>query len=127
MKYMMIVCFDPAINVPDSDVPDIDDWVGEMDGRGVRLEGRPLSPDEATTVRVRNGEVLRRRVVVRGAGRPGGWAVQRGQANRRHARQVSGSATTADQWRAARTARCSATMVSSSSSSDSVLPATTQD
>ena len=58
MKYMMIVCFDPAVNVPDTDVPDVDDWVSEMDGRGVRLEGRPLSPDEATTVRVRNGEVL---------------------------------------------------------------------
>jgi hypothetical protein len=58
MKYLMIVCFDPAVNVPDSDVPDIDDWVKEMDGRGVRLEGRALSPEEATTVRVRNGELL---------------------------------------------------------------------
>ena len=57
MRYLMIVCFDPT--VPETDeAPDIDDWVGEMDGRGVRLEGRPLSPEEATTVRVRNGEVL---------------------------------------------------------------------
>ena len=51
MRYMMIVCYDPT--VPETgDAPDIDDWVGEMDGRGVRLEGRPLSPEEATTVRV---------------------------------------------------------------------------
>jgi hypothetical protein len=37
---------------------DIDSWVSEMDGRGVRLEGHPLSPENATTVRVRSGEVL---------------------------------------------------------------------
>jgi hypothetical protein len=59
MKYMMIVCYDPAIKAPETgDGPDINDRVSEMDGRGVRLEGHPLSPDEATTVRVRNGEVL---------------------------------------------------------------------
>jgi hypothetical protein len=56
---MMIVCFDPAMkSAEDDDGMDIDSWVGEMDGRGVRLEGHPLSPDEATTVRVRGGEVL---------------------------------------------------------------------
>jgi hypothetical protein len=59
MKYLMIVCYDPTITAPEDGNPqDTDDWVTEMDGRGVRLEGRPLSPDEATTVRVRNGEVL---------------------------------------------------------------------
>jgi hypothetical protein len=55
MKYMMIVCYDPAIEDVDDD---IDNWVSEMDGRGVRLEGSPLDPDDATTVRVREGEVL---------------------------------------------------------------------
>jgi hypothetical protein len=59
MKYLMIVCYDPTITaLEDGNLQDTDDWVTEMDGRGVRLEGRPLSPDEATTVRVRNGEVL---------------------------------------------------------------------
>jgi hypothetical protein len=59
MKYMMIVCIDPTVTAAEAgETPDVDDWVSEMDGRGVRLEGRPLSPDEATTVRVRNGEVL---------------------------------------------------------------------
>jgi hypothetical protein len=37
---------------------DIDAWAAEMDGRGVRLEGRPLEPGDATTVRVRGGETL---------------------------------------------------------------------
>jgi len=57
MKYLMIVCYDPEIAASDDD-PDIDNWVSEMDGRGVRLEGRALDPDDATTVRVRGGEVL---------------------------------------------------------------------
>jgi hypothetical protein len=57
MKYLMIVCYDPAIEAVDDD-NDIDTWVSEMDGRGVRLEGRALDPDDATTVRVRAGEVL---------------------------------------------------------------------
>jgi hypothetical protein len=57
MKYLMIVCYDPAIETVDDD-NDIDTWVSEMDGRGVRLEGRALDPGDATTVRVRSGEVL---------------------------------------------------------------------
>lgn len=57
MKYMMIVCYDPAIQEVDDD-NDASSWVGEMDGRGVRLEGSPLDPDDATTVRVRDGKVL---------------------------------------------------------------------
>jgi hypothetical protein len=56
---MMIVCFDPAINPAGSEGGmEIDAWVAEMDGRGVRLEGRPLEPGDATTVRVRGGETL---------------------------------------------------------------------
>ena len=59
MRYMMIVCYDPTIEAPQTgEDTETDNWVSEMDGRGVRLEGRPLSPEEATTVRVRNGEVL---------------------------------------------------------------------
>jgi hypothetical protein len=53
------VCYDPAMkSAADDDGMDIDTWVSEMDGRGLRLEGHPLSPDEATTVRVQGGEVL---------------------------------------------------------------------
>jgi hypothetical protein len=59
MKYMMLVCFDPAADQAQADGGmDIDSWVAEMDGRGVRLEGSPLEPESATTIRVRGGEVL---------------------------------------------------------------------
>ena len=59
MKYMMIVCFDPAVDPADAEGGmDIDAWVAEMDGRGVRLEGRALAASDATTVRVRRGETL---------------------------------------------------------------------
>jgi hypothetical protein len=59
VKYMMIVCYHPSIDRAQAEGGmDIDAWVTEMDGRGVRLEGHPLPPDDATTVRVRNGEVL---------------------------------------------------------------------
>lgn len=59
MKYLMIVCYDPTMETAETgDGMETDNWVSEMDGRGVRLEGRPLDPDDATTVRVRDGEVL---------------------------------------------------------------------
>ena len=59
MKYMMIVCYDPSLaSAPDDGGMDIDTWVSEMDGRGVRLEGEVLRAEDATTIRVRNGEVL---------------------------------------------------------------------
>ncbi len=62
MKYMMLVCLDPAIKAdPEEDSAagyDIDTWVQEMDDRGVRLEGRPLPVSDATTVRMRHGDVL---------------------------------------------------------------------
>jgi hypothetical protein len=60
MKYLMLVCYDPADKIePDSQEPDVNDWVKEMDGRGVRLTGHRTRPaTDATTVRVRNREVL---------------------------------------------------------------------
>ena len=59
MKYLMIVCYDPTIKTTEDDGGmDIDAWVAEMDGRGVRLEGDALDPAYATTVRVRAGETL---------------------------------------------------------------------
>jgi len=59
VKYMMLVCFDPTVDPADAEGGmSIDDWVAEMDGRGVRLEGRALEASDATTVRVRRGETL---------------------------------------------------------------------
>ena len=59
MRYMMFVCTDTAPETDESAVPDIDVWVAENDARGRRVLGEVLAaPSAATTVRVRNGEVL---------------------------------------------------------------------
>lgn len=63
MKYLMLVCRDPSIELtPEQRVtigPETEAWVTEMDGRGVRIQGQELAgvPD-ATTIRVRGGEVV---------------------------------------------------------------------
>jgi hypothetical protein len=59
MRYIMFVCVDPAGEkyVPEED--NIDEWVAEVDRRKVRLLGNRLKgPEDATTVRWRNGKVL---------------------------------------------------------------------
>src|SRR5918912_17685 len=59
MKYMMFVCTDTAPDTDRSAEPDIEEWVAENDSRGRRLDGSVLAPPSAaTTVRVRNGELL---------------------------------------------------------------------
>jgi hypothetical protein len=62
MKYMMLVCTGEPVKLSaeeEAQVPNIDSWVAEMDGRGVRLHGNQLrSSNDATTVRVRHSEVL---------------------------------------------------------------------
>lgn len=59
MKYMMFVCTDTEPDTDPSELPDIEAWVAENDARGRRLEGDVLAPTSAaTTVRVRNGELL---------------------------------------------------------------------
>ncbi|GAA3600360.1 YciI family protein [Nonomuraea rosea] len=59
MKYMMFVCTDTAPDTDTADWPDINVWVAENDARGRRLDGDQLAPvSAATTVRVRNGELL---------------------------------------------------------------------
>lgn len=56
MEYLMCVIVDPTGETHDES-PEA--WVEEMDSRGVRLHGDRLrSIEDATTVRVRNGEVL---------------------------------------------------------------------
>ncbi|MFC4043324.1 YciI family protein [Dactylosporangium siamense] len=58
MKYLMLVVADGKPS-EDPTGDDIVAWVTEMDNRGIRLFGnRVVSPDEATTVQVRDGEVL---------------------------------------------------------------------
>ena len=58
MRYMLLVCVDESIEVNPrerSAAP----WVDEMDRRGVRRDGSRLRPVvDATTVRLRGGEVV---------------------------------------------------------------------
>jgi len=57
MRYLLMICGEETLEVsPEEASPDA--WVEEMDGRGVRLEGHPLEPNDATTVRVRGGDLL---------------------------------------------------------------------
>ncbi|MFC7529999.1 YciI family protein [Actinoplanes sp. GCM10030250] len=60
MKYLMLVCTDPDLTPgQDAGAPSGEDWVREMDGKGIRLMGDRIRPgSDSTTVRVRGGEVL---------------------------------------------------------------------
>ena len=58
MKYMLMICVDPA-DVPEDEPDDVEPWVNDLDSRGIRLFGDRLRPpSDATTVRVRGGEVM---------------------------------------------------------------------
>jgi hypothetical protein len=63
MKYLMFVCADPDTQLDAREIAEVHSdaqaWVEEMGGRGVRLQGNQLAPvSDATTVRVREGEIL---------------------------------------------------------------------
>jgi hypothetical protein len=63
MKYLMLVCVDPAVEVPAEESATIgartEAWVQEMDGRGLRVQGHQIAPvQDATTIRVRAGELV---------------------------------------------------------------------
>jgi hypothetical protein len=63
MKYLLLICVGGPLAVDPNELDpkdlEIEPWVDEMDGRGVRLMGERLRPaEEATTVRVRNGETM---------------------------------------------------------------------
>ena len=58
MRYLLMICGDETMEVSPEEAS-ADAWVEEMDGRGVRLEGNRLAlTTDATTVRVREGDVL---------------------------------------------------------------------
>jgi hypothetical protein len=63
VKYMLLICGDDTAELSPADSAFMETatkaWVDEMDGRGVRVAGNRLRPvADATTVRVRDGEVL---------------------------------------------------------------------
>jgi hypothetical protein len=58
MKYLLMICADEPFEANEADL-DPTAWVEENDRRGVRLFGDRLRPaQDATTVRVRDGELL---------------------------------------------------------------------
>ncbi len=63
MRYMLFVCVEDSVELDPQEKaavgPNAEAWVREMDGRGVRREGHELgSVRDATTIRVRDGEVV---------------------------------------------------------------------
>jgi len=62
MKYMMFVVADPdaaAEAEPSPDELTIEHWLADVNSRGKRITGNALSSvSDATTVRVRNGQLL---------------------------------------------------------------------
>jgi hypothetical protein len=62
MKFMLFVCVDSSVLDRLPEEPDRDQpmpWADELDAAGIRLDGDQLRPPKnATTVRVRSGEVL---------------------------------------------------------------------
>lgn len=59
MRYMLFICTDPTGEPYDADADNIEEWVTDLDGRGVRLHGDRLRPaEDAATVRVRGGKRL---------------------------------------------------------------------
>jgi hypothetical protein len=59
MQYLLFIATDTEPGEPAEAPGEVDAWVEEGDKRKIRLDGNALRPtDEATTVRVRDGEVL---------------------------------------------------------------------
>jgi hypothetical protein len=58
VRYMLLICVDESIEVT-AEESSAEPWVEEMQGRGVRRDGSRLRPvSDATTVRLRAGEVV---------------------------------------------------------------------
>jgi hypothetical protein len=59
MQYMLMICYDETFTPHEGMQTDTENWVEEMDRRGIRKFGGRLRPgSDATTVRVRNSEVM---------------------------------------------------------------------
>ena len=58
MRYLLLICADESVEVSPEEST-AEPWVEEMQRRGVRRDGWRLRPvSDATTVRLRSGEVL---------------------------------------------------------------------
>jgi hypothetical protein len=58
MRYMLLICADESVEVSPEE-GSVEPWLEEMRRRGVRRDGSRLRPvSDATTVRLRGGEVV---------------------------------------------------------------------
>jgi hypothetical protein len=58
MQFMLLICTDTEPDT-ESEGPSVEEWVEEGTRRGIRLQGDRLrGPSDATTLRLRNGELL---------------------------------------------------------------------
>jgi hypothetical protein len=58
MRYLFLICVSPDVELTPERM-DVGPWLAEMADRGVRLAGDRIRPNsDATTVRVRDGELL---------------------------------------------------------------------
>ena len=59
MEYMLFICTDPEAPEYVEAEDNIEEWVTDVDARGIRRHGNRLRPvEDATTVKVRAGELL---------------------------------------------------------------------
>jgi hypothetical protein len=59
MQFLLIICHDESFRPTKKLIKEIGTWIKENADRGIRKHGNPLRPSgEATTVRVRSGQVL---------------------------------------------------------------------
>jgi hypothetical protein len=59
MEYLLFIATDTDPDPDSTEGTTIEEWVAEGERRGIRKQGDRLQPpDDATTVRVRNGELL---------------------------------------------------------------------
>ncbi len=59
MEFMMFVATDPKAEPYDASMDNIEEWVADVEARGVHVRGDRLRPvEDATLVRVRDGEVV---------------------------------------------------------------------
>jgi len=59
MQYLLIICHDDSFAPTETLVTEIVAWGKEMEDRGIAKYGNPLRPpSDATTVRVRDGNVV---------------------------------------------------------------------
>jgi len=59
VEYLLFICNDPTAPAYVAEEDTIEEWLADVDGRGVRQTGNRLRPaSDATTVKVRDGRLV---------------------------------------------------------------------